>query len=526
MLRYGVIAGCTNGVWQSACLEALERSGIARLVCVVAVSDENAHRDTEHLRALDLDFCLSFCDRKSALQFAGAGRYGVWQFAFGDLRRFSAEVPAFWEVYHSYDVTAAALVKLVDGDSEGVVLKSGYFPTIHESFARNADVLYAEMPGWLVQVCREIRDGNAAYFYAPPVPRAPRRYGAPNALQMLALRSVEMENAVRRYLRIRFYSIDWNVFALNGSAGDFIGRDAPASVTALCDKPKGVFLADPFVVTHHDRTYILCEEYRNSTNRGTLAAIELASGLTSRPHTVIEEGYHLSYPQIFEHEGEMYCVAETGQANSVGLYRATEFPYRWQYVHTLLPDVRAIDSTLLRHDGKWWLFCTSGTGPRGGDHSHLCIWYADDLFGKWTPHAGNPVKIDVRSSRPAGPFFVHQGRLYRPAQDCSGTYGGAIRINRVDILGETAFEECTVGTIRPPSREYNRGIHTISSAGNWCIVDAKRYVFNPAGFTTVAKDGAKQLLSAMGISLKRRLASSSVDVAGPHAAGAEITARH
>jgi hypothetical protein len=150
----------------------------------------------------------------------------------------------------------------------------------------------------------------------------------------------------------------------------------------------------------------------------------------------------------------------------------------------------------LRFNGKWWLFCTSGKGPRSGDQSHLYIWHAPDLFGPWTPHGVNPVKIDVRSARPAGPFFEHDGQLYRPAQDCSRTYGGALRINRVEKLTELEFEETVVGRIRPPTGAYSRGIHTLSSAGEWCIVDAKRYVFNPSGILTICKDAARAVMRA------------------------------
>src|SRR5213596_456309 len=55
-------------------------------------------------------------------------------------------------------------------------------------------------------------------------------------------------------------------------------------------------------------------------------------------------------------------------------------------------------------------------------------------LGPWRPHPGNPVKVDVRSSRPAGGPFLFGGNLYRPAQDCSRTYGGGITINRVTHL--------------------------------------------------------------------------------------------
>jgi hypothetical protein len=188
-----------------------------------------------------------------------------------------------------------------------------------------------------------------------------------------------------------------------------------------------------------------------------------------------------------------------------------ELPHRWELFHTLLEDFSAADSTLLRHDNKWWLFCTSSESFRRGHNSHLYIWYADELYGTWKPHPRNPVKIDIRSSRPAGQFFTHGGNVYRPAQDCSRTYGGALRINRIDKLSESEFEERTVGTITPPRKSYNKGIHTISLAGDYCIVDAKRYVFNRAGIMILCRLAGKAVLLRLGVrpqtlaSIKKRL---------------------
>jgi len=63
------------------------------------------------------------------------------------------------------------------------------------------------------------------------------------------------------------------------------------------------------------------------------------------------------------------------------------------------------------------------TDADDGPLTKLRVWFADDLLGSWCPHPGNPVKPDIRSARPAGTPFVHDGALYRPAQDCSRTYG-------------------------------------------------------------------------------------------------------
>jgi hypothetical protein len=109
------------------------------------------------------------------------------------------------------------------------------------------------------------------------------------------------------------------------------------------------------------------------------------------------------------------------------------------------------------------------------------VWWADDLLGDWHPHASNPVKIDVRSARPAGTPFVHDGVLYRPAQDCSRSYGGGVAICRVDALTPTEFREEVVRVIRSMPNAYRRGTHTLASIGDATLVDGKRLVFTFAG---------------------------------------------
>ena len=111
------------------------------------------------------------------------------------------------------------------------------------------------------------------------------------------------------------------------------------------------------------------------------------------------------------------------------------------------------------------------------------------MMGPWTPHAGNPVKTDVSSSRPGGNMFWHEGRIYRPAQDGSRCYGGALAINRIDVLNDLQFEETVVRRIEPDaSWPYRDGIHTLSGWGDWCVVDAKNHTW-PLAFLVKRKLG-------------------------------------
>src|SRR5207249_2981148 len=137
---------------------------------------------------------------------------------------------------------------------------------------------------------------------------------------------------------------------------------------------------------------------------------------------------------------------------------------KWTKVATLITGVAAIDPTIFLYEGRWWLMCTD---KEQNAFVNLFAWYAQDLFGPWKPHGANPIKTDIHSARSAGTPFVHEGFLYRPAQDCSMTYGGRIVLNRVIRLTPRDFEEEQAAIIEPyADSAFPDGVHTISAAGD------------------------------------------------------------
>jgi len=192
----------------------------------------------------------------------------------------------------------------------------------------------------------------------------------------------------------------------------------------------------------------------------------------------IERGVHLSYPFIIEDQGVVYCIPESRATGELHLYRARRLPHEWEHAATLLSDVDAIDPTVFRHDGRWWLMFVS-KDPR--THTELLkIYHAPALTGPWESHANNPVKADVHTTRPGGTPFECDGELYRPVQDCGETYGRRVLINRITKLTPVEFTEETVSAVEPPQgTPWNRGLHTLSALGDWTLIDAKRFVFVP-----------------------------------------------
>ena len=286
---------------------------------------------------------------------------------------------------------------------------------------------------------------------------------------------------VREFLREEYQRAvrheHWHVGVVDAPIQAFLESGADLEVTWFPLPGRGRYLADPFGLPRGRATDVLFEEFDFRSREGAIAWARVDSdGHVSDPQPALEFPFHASYPYLVEREGAVYCIPETADGREASLYRAVEFPNRWTKDATLLPNVAALDNTVVEHDGRLWMF---NTDKDDGPFSKLRIWYAPDLRGPWKPHAANPVKTDIGSARPAGTPFLHDGELYRPAQDCSHGYGGSVVVNRVLRLTTTEYREERAAVIAPfRDGPHRHGIHTLASAGGRTLVDGKRYGFN------------------------------------------------
>jgi hypothetical protein len=81
------------------------------------------------------------------------------------------------------------------------------------------------------------------------------------------------------------------------------------------------------------------------------------------------------------------------------------------------------------------------------------------------------VKLDPASSRPAGPLLARDGVLFRPAQDCTHTYGGGVVWSVIRQLDPYAFREELVTATRPCPRF--EPPHTYGRAAGLEVADFK-----------------------------------------------------
>jgi len=235
---------------------------------------------------------------------------------------------------------------------------------------------------------------------------------------------------------------------------------------------------------------VFFEEYCDE-ERGAISCVELQpNGGVGKPQRVLTRNYHVSYPFVFEWRGDTYLLPETQENRTVELYRAVEFPYRWQPAAILLSNVTAVDPTILEHNGRLWLFA-SGIRGGGTEESELSLFVADSLFGEWRPHPKNPIVCDIRRARPAGSLFFQRDLLIRPGQDCSARYGYAISLNHVEVLSETDYREAPFATILPNWMDGICATHTLNRAGTTTVLDARHRVPRLALFSLTCPDRSR-----------------------------------
>jgi hypothetical protein len=74
-------------------------------------------------------------------------------------------------------------------------------------------------------------------------------------------------------------------------------------------------------------------------------------------------------------------------------------------------------------------------------------------------------------ARGAGAVFEGAGRLIRPSQDCSVSYGYALIFNEIISLAEAPYRERTVCRVDPGWMPQLDGVHSYSRVGEWEAID-------------------------------------------------------
>ncbi len=435
-------------------------------------------KDVERIKSDSLDFMLRFGFGIIKGEILDAAKYGVWSYHHDDDRKYRGVPTGFWEIMFGDPVNAAILQRLTNKLDSGVILRKAYFKTINHSWEANINNLFFGSTEWPLQVCTEIENGNTDFLSVTNLPGT-AIYKLPGNLKMMRFLVRLALNRLIFQFRDLFLTEKWNVGIIPVPVEKILQPGTitiPEPIWLNINNKKSVYHADPFGIFKNGKFNIVCEEYDYRTAKGVLVSFQakVQSTKIDKKSLALEKDYHLAFPYLIEYQGKSYCIPENSEGGNVDLYQFDLLGGKLFFEHTLIENLKAVDASLFNYNGFWWLFFTD----RVSTNERLHIWYSTDFLGPYQPHANNPVKVDVRSSRPAGNPFLLDGKLLRPSQDCAIRSGNRITINEILRLSTTDFAEAEYAILCPSKGStFAEGMHTFCVTDGAVIVDGKREVF-------------------------------------------------
>lgn len=431
-----------------------------------------SEEDVNAVKALNLDVMIRCGDGILRGDILSSARFGVLSFHHGDNQINRGGPPAFWEVYYRQPRTGFTIQKLSDVLDGGDVFSRGYFPTQYPYLVNEAQ-LFAKANPFMRHIVSYLAKHRALPEVLPTKPYSARLFRRPNLRQMITYLGQRFVHRTRQQLTYRAgYRDLWHVGYVHSDWSNAELWRGPKIVN-----PPGTFLADPFVVHRDGKAYCFVEELDLALDLAVISVYELGKKSATPLGVVLDEPFHLSFPYLFEYEGELLMCPETSSNRDIRVYQCDEFPMKWSLKKVIKPDFYAADTMLFEHDNRWWMFTNTDEAEIDEFCSELNIFWSDSpLSTDWTPHAQNPVIIDSERARNGG-LLKKDGELFRVAQEQGFvTYGHASRIHRIKELTPEVYIEEEVARVIPEFEDGAHGGHHLHSDGGVTVFDYRALV--------------------------------------------------
>ncbi|MDD3663216.1 MAG: hypothetical protein PHT84_05095 [Candidatus Pacebacteria bacterium] len=270
---------------------------------------------------------------------------------------------------------------------------------------------------------------------------------------------------------------NWNIGFCDTTPNNLIAKKKLGKVQWMKHPYNDRFFADPFILdVTHSEIIVLVEEYVFDNPPGLIVelVVDKKSKKLKQRHELLRLMTHLSYPAIIRLGDEIYVYPENGASGQLNLYRYDAKNHKLVDPVCILNEAVADATILKRTAGTYWLIATKY--PDTLEKSYL--YTSDSLKGPFQPYGELPYQSSKSCSRSAGDFFEAFGELYRPAQDCEKSYGGATAIMSINDLEKT---EKKTFVVNPVDSKYPLGLHTINFYKDICVIDSLGYFYPRLG---------------------------------------------
>jgi hypothetical protein len=397
-------------------------------------------------------------------------KLGIFSFDHNENLLIKGSSAGFWEVFYNKPSSEFVIQKLTKELNESVILEKGNLMTL-STWTHNHAQISEKSNFFLINLLDKIAESRSL-----PKSLEPR---------LNSNMTIKLDSSVTLFLYILLNLIPLiSKKLLNKLLTEKVTRwgiayskhnDHTKELSSYKEikNPSGRFLADPFVFSHEGKNVIFVEDLFYSDNKGRISAIQLHENSEEFLGVVLEEDFHLSFPFIFKEKGNVYMIPESTEARDIRLYRCLEFPKKWILDKTLMKDVFAADTMMIKHDNLWFMLtniCSSGIGEY---QSELHIFFSNRHNSTdWKPiEKGNPVLFDSLAGRNGG-LFYQNGDIYRVNQiQGKSHYGKSFGVNRVLHLSSSEYLEERIRTIDANYKEDIYSTHHFNANSEFAVLD-------------------------------------------------------
>lgn len=253
------------------------------------------------------------------------------------------------------------------------------------------------------------------------------------------------------------------------------------------------WFADPIPFFWGTNYYVFMEVFDKLKGKGYIGVSHLDSnGRLTNPKKIIEEPFHMSFPNVFIYRNQVYMVPECRASEQIRIYRMEgDEVERWSLYYAFnRKDIT--DIAVFKGANTEIYFLASEINKDNPYQARLLLFEIDELNDL------NKIKIKLvwqqkdynYSARNGGNFICKDGDWFRVAQHSTkDIYGKFVTLNRVkklnaDGLDEKIMKKITLTDIPvslPPFIYRVWGTHTYGKAGKLEIADLSVQRFSLGG---------------------------------------------
>lgn len=393
---------------------------------------------------------------------------GIISFHHADNKKIRGGPAGFWEVYNEFPKTGFIIQRLKDELDGGEVLYKGFIQT-QWFYSLNLVTLYEKCNPFFHKILENLTSKESTTIIHPSVPYSSKIFSIPKIHQtffyIYKTSKIFFVKKIRKIFRrekrwgIAYqYSQNWKDIALWRSK--------------KISNPKNRYLADPFLIFKNDKHYCFVEDFSYAEKKGCISVYEISHDGYQELGVALKQDFHLSFPYIFEFDGELFMCPETNQKNEIRLYKCLDFPLNWQFYKTIMKNVSAADTQIFFFDNKWWLFTNIDESQIEEHSSQLQIFHSESpLSNHWIPLKNNPIIFDSSKARNGGLIKDDHG-IYRVYQKQGfDQYGKAFGVAKILSLDTKNYIEESLFEVQPNFFSNITATHTFNYVNGLAVID-------------------------------------------------------